>query len=126
MRKTISLALTLLMMMHLVAEAFGEDSVASQINAMPAGARVELHLKNQQTMRGTRGAVSDAGFTLVNAGKGERQIAFDDVASVKLITTKSHTTRNILIGVGIGVAALGITAGILLRCGPFGCGKKTF
>jgi hypothetical protein len=57
--------------------------------------------------------VSDTGFTLIDARKAEHQIAFDVVASVKQITTKSHTTRNILIGVGVGVAALGITAGIL-------------
>ena len=125
MRNTISLALTLLMVMYLVPAAAGEDSVASQITAIPTGARIELLLKNKQTMRGTRGPVSNSGFTLVDAHKAEQQISFDDVASVKQITTKSHTTRNILIVTGIGVAALGITVGILLRCGPFGCGKKT-
>jgi hypothetical protein len=125
MRNTISLALTLLMVMHLVPVAVGEDSVASQINSMPTGAKVELLLKNKQTMRGTRGPVSNSGFTLIDARQAEHQIAFDDVASVKWIGAKSHTVRNILIVTGIGVAALGITAGILLRCGPFGRGKKT-
>jgi hypothetical protein len=72
-------------------------------------------------MRGTRGPVSNSGFTLVDARTGEHQIAFDDVASVRQLTKKSHLTRNILIGVGIGVAAVGITAGILFRCGSFGC-----
>jgi hypothetical protein len=109
--------------MHLIPAAAGEDSVANQITAMPTGARIEILLKNKQTMRGTRGPVSNAGFMLVDAQKAEHQIAFGDVASVKQI--KSHTTRNILIVTGIGVAALGITVGILLRCGPFGCGKKT-
>jgi hypothetical protein len=123
MRKATSLTLTWLMVMHLVSAAFGEDTVASQITAMPAGAKIELLLKNKQTMRGTRGPVSDAGFTLVDTRKAEHQIAFDDVVSVKQL--KSHTTRNILIGVGIGVAALGITAAIVLRCGPLGCGKST-
>jgi hypothetical protein len=66
--------------------------------------------------------VSDSGFTLVDARTGEHQIAFDDVVSVKQFTPKSHTTRNILIGVGIGIAAVAITLGILVaRCGPFGC-----
>jgi len=123
MRRTISLVLTLLILMHLIPAAAGEDSVANQITAMPTGARIEILLKNKQTMRGTRGPVSNAGFMLVDAQKAEHQIAFGDVASVKQI--KSHTTRNILIVTGIGVAALGITVGILLRCGPFGCGKKT-
>ena len=120
MRKTVSLAVVLALATHLLPAAFGADSVASQITAMPAGAKIELVLKNKQKMQGARGAVSSSGFTLVDAHAGDRQIAFDDVASVKI--RKSHLTRNILIGVGIGVAALGITIGILLRCGPFGCG----
>lgn len=113
------------MVMHLVPAAIGEGSVAGQITAIPPGAQIELHLKNKEKLRGAKGPVSAAGFTLVDAHTGDRQIAFDDVASVKQLTTKSHTTRNILIGVGIGVAALGITAAVLLRCGPFGCGKRT-
>ena len=122
MRKTISFALTLLMVISAVPAASGEDNAATQIIAIPAGAKMELHLKNNQTQRGAKGPVSNVGFTLVDAHKGEHQIAFDDVASVKQL--KSHTTRNILIGVGIGVAALGITAGILLRCGGLGCGNR--
>ncbi len=122
MRKTICLALTWLMVMQLVPTAFGGDGVAEQITAIPAGAKIELHLKNKQEMRGTRGAVSNTGFTLVDARKAEHQVAFDDLASVKQV--KSHTTRNILIVAGIGVAALAITLGIMLRCGPFGCGNK--
>jgi hypothetical protein len=124
MRKTLSLALMLLMVMHLLPAAFGAESVASQITAMPTGTHIELRLKSNQRMQGTRGGVSNSGFTLVDALTGEHQIAFDDVVSVKQLTKKSHLTRNILIGVGVGVAALGITAGILFRCGPFGCGSK--
>ena len=121
MRKTISLALTLLTVTQLLPAAFGAESVASQITAMPTGANIEIRLKNKQEMRGTRGPVSTSGFTLIDARTGEHQIAFDDVASVKQLTKKSHLTRNILIGVGIGVAAVGITAGIIFRCGSFGC-----
>lgn len=125
MRKAISLALALLMAMHLAPAAFGAESVASQISAMPTGAHIELRLKNKQKMRGAKGTVSNAGFMLVDARTGEHQVAFDDVVSVKRLTTKSHTGRNILIGVGIASAALAITAAIVLRCGPLGCGKKT-
>ena len=121
MRKTIFLALMLLMVTHSLPAVFGAESVASRITAMPTGTSVELRLKNRQTLRGTRGPVSNSGFTLVDARTGEHQIPFDDVASVKQLTKESHLTRNILIGVGVGVAAVGITAGILLRCGSFGC-----
>lgn len=119
-RKTISLALLLLMVLPSV---FGQERVAIQIAAMPTGTKIELRLNNKQTVRGTRGPLSTTGFTLVDARAGERQIAFDEVVTVKQL--KSHTTRNVLIVVGIGVAALGITAGIIFRCGALGCGKFT-
>jgi hypothetical protein len=85
------------------------------------GANIEIRLKTKQRLRGARGAVTGAAFTLVSPHAAEQQIAFDDLASVKLYSVKSHTTRNILIGVGIAAAALGITIAILLRCGPLGC-----
>src|SRR5579863_2122793 len=100
----------LLLATQLVPADFGAETVASQITAIPTGANIELHLKNKQKMRGTKGLVSDSGFTLVDASKAEHQIAFDDVVSVKQLIKKSHLTRNILIGVAIGVAAVGITA----------------
>ena len=81
---------------------------------------MEVRLKNQQVLRGSKGSTSDSGFTLT-ADTGDRQIAFADVAAVKQL--KSHTLRNVLIIAGISVAALGITIGIMLRCGAFGCGK---
>ena len=112
--------------MHMVSAAFAAESVASQIAAMPPGTSIELGLKTKQKVRGTTGAVSTSGFTLVQAGSADRQIAFDDIASVKQLTKKSHLTRNILIGVGIGVAAVGITAAVLFRCGSLGCNKSAF
>ena len=87
-------------------------SIRTQIVGMPVGASIELRLKDKQKLRGARGAASDSSFTLVDARSGERQIAFDDVASVKQFKAKSHTGRNILIGVGIGVGA--VAAGLAL------------
>ena len=121
MRRIISLVLVLLMVTHLHPAAFGAESVASQITAMPTGTNVEIRLKNKQEMRGAIGRVSASGFMLVDARTGEHQIAFDEVTWVKHQTKKSHLTRNILIGAGIGVAAVGITAAVLFRCGSLGC-----
>jgi hypothetical protein len=118
MRKAICLALALLVALP---SASGQENMASQINAMPPGAKIELRLTNHQTVRGTMGQVANAAFTFVDSRTGARQIAFDEVASVKQL--KSHTTRNVLIVVAVGVAALGITAGIIFRCGALGCGK---
>ena len=103
MRKTIALVHVLFMVLP---AAFGQENVASQITAMPAGAKIELRLNNKQTLRGTRGLVSNAEFTLVDARAGERQIAFGEVVSVKRL--KSHTIRKTLIVVGIVLVTLGI------------------
>src|ERR1035438_9809768 len=119
MRQALSAILTLAILTRFAAAGGDTSSVAAQITAVPQGASIELRLKNKEKLRGERGVVSDAGFTLVSAGT-DRQIYFDDVASVKLY--KSHTTRNVLIIVGIGVVAtVGIIAAVILRCGPLGC-----
>jgi hypothetical protein len=106
MRQTVSLVLVLALLTHFGSAASGAESVASQITGIQVGTSVELRLKNKQTLRGTRGEVSASGFTLANPNGGNREITFDEVASVKQLTRKSHTTRNILIGVGIGVVVL--------------------
>jgi hypothetical protein len=108
-----------LMLTRLTAAAPDTANIRAQIVGMPLGASIELRLKDKQKLRGARGAVSDSGFTLVDARSGERQIAFDDVASVKPVNTKSHTGRNILIGVGIGVGAVAIVIVALARIGGY-------
>lgn len=120
MRQALSILLTLALLPRFAAA--DTPSVTQQIAAIPQGAAIELHLKNKEKLRGTKGAVSETGFTLITA-PADRQIAFADVASVKL--HKSHTTRNVLIIVGIGVVAtVGIIAAVALRCGPLGCNSK--
>jgi hypothetical protein len=121
MRQALSLALVLLMVTQLGPAAFGADNVTNQIAGIPTGTNIEVRLKNKQILRGARGEVSGSGFTLRNPGAGDRQIAFDDVTSVKQLTKKSHTTRNVLIGVGIGIAVFAVVLGILFRCGAYGC-----
>jgi len=94
-------------------------SITAQITSIPLGARIELRLTNKQKLRGTRGALSTTGFAFAEAGAGERQIAFADVASVKQTITKSHTTRSVLIGVGIGLAAAAIVLAVIVTHGKY-------
>ena len=49
----------------------------------------------------------------------QEQITFDQVKTVKQVRNvkTSHTTRNVLIGVGIGVVAIGAVAAIALASG---------
>jgi hypothetical protein len=109
------------MMAHLGPTAFGADNVTSQIAGIPMGANIEVRLNNKQTLRGTRGEVSSSDFTLLNPGTGNRQLAFDDVTSVKQLSKKSHTTRNILIVVGIGVGVAVTVVAIRIKNCPLGC-----
>lgn len=122
MRQVLSLALILPMIAELGPAAFGTDNVASQIAGMPTGSSIEVHLKNKQILRGARGDVSDSGFTLMNPSTGDRQIAFNDVASVKQLTKKSHTKRNVLIVVGIAIVAVAVAVVIYAKNCPLGCG----
>ena len=116
MRKIVAWTLVLLAVNSpLRSEAFAAETVRSQITSMPLGTNIELRFKDKQKLRGARGVVSDSGFTLVDTRAGERQIAFDDVTSVKQVSTKFHTGRDILIGVGIGLAAVGIWFAVMLH-----------
>ncbi len=121
MRQALCLALVLLMLMHLGPAAFGADNVTNQIAGIPTGANMEVRLKNKETLRGTKGEVSSSGFTLLNPGTGDRQLAFDGVTSVKQLSKKSHTTRNVLIIVGIGVAVAVAVLAIHIKNCPLGC-----
>jgi hypothetical protein len=121
MRQALSVILTFAMLPHFASAA--PPTIAEQVAAIPQGTRIELRMKTKEKFRGAKGVVADTGFTLVSAGTADRQIAFNDVASVKQY--KSHTTRNVLIIVGIGVVAtVGIIAAVALRCGPLGCNSK--
>jgi hypothetical protein len=109
------------MMTHLGPTAFGADNVTSQIAAIPMGANIEVRLNSKQTLRGARGEVSSSGFILSNPSTGDRQLTFDDVTSVKQLNKKSHTTRNVLIVVGIGVAVAAAVVAIHVKNCPLGC-----
>jgi hypothetical protein len=108
-----------IVMLARLASASDTATIKAEIASMPLGAGIELRLKNKQKLRGARGVVSDSGFTLVDARSGERQVSFDDVASVRRVNTKSHTGRNILIGVAIGVGAVAIVIVALAHAGGY-------
>jgi hypothetical protein len=121
MRQTLSLGLVLLLVMQLGPPALGADNISSQIAGMPAGADIEVHLKTKQALRGTKGEVSGSGFILANPSTGNRQIAFDEVTSVKQLTRKSHKTRNILIITGVALGVVITVVAIHIKNCPVGC-----
>jgi len=121
MRNVLSITLTYLLLWHLVTVASAAETVEKKIEAIPQGSGIELRLKNKQTLKGNRGPTSEVGFTLIDPRTGDQKIAFNDVISVKRSSGRSHAKRNVLIGIAVGLAALGITIGVIHRCGPFGC-----
>ena len=108
MRQVLSMVLALGLLTQMAASGTDTAGITAKIAAMSLGTNIELRLKNQERTRGARGVVSNTGFVLVDSRGGERQIAFDDIESVKPYVHKSHTTRSILIGVGITLLVLGI------------------
>jgi small nuclear ribonucleoprotein (snRNP)-like protein len=85
------------MIMNLVPARLAADDIACRIAAMPAGTRVEVRLKSNETLRGSMGAVSSSGFTLLDSKAGAHQVAFSEVASVQQTNAKrSHMKRNVL------------------------------
>ena len=109
----LSLVLAFLMITRLGSAFVDPATIKTQVLGMPLGTNIEIRLKNNQTVRGARGEVSDSGFMLVDSRGGDRQIAFDDVVSVKRLPQKSHMGRHVLLGVGITVLVLVIVGGIV-------------
>jgi hypothetical protein len=91
----------------------------------PDGRRLpwaEVRLADGSKLRGWISEVSDTGFELRYEKRKplqQEQITFDQVKTVKQVNNvkTSHTARNVLIGVGIGVVAIGVVAAIALASG---------
>jgi len=90
MRQALSLILMFLILPRVGAADPGTAAITTQIVGMPLGANIEVRLKNALKIRGARGSVSETGFVLIDGHAAEHQIAFDDVASVKRFSGKSH------------------------------------
>lgn len=127
MRRLLSTLASWLILAQFTSNAYGADNnvIAAQIAAIPSGSRIELHLKNDKMLKGTRGEISDSNFTLIDSHKHNRSIEFDDIVSVRQVNRTSHVKRNVLIGAGIGVAVVAILAAVAYvhfeKCGPLNC-----
>ena len=121
MRQALSVILAFAIVLPVASAGPDTVSVSTQVLAMPLGTQMELLLKTKERIRGDRGTASDTGFALLDKHARERQIAFDDVVSVRQMKPASHLRRNILIGVGIAVGtAVVIGVAYLLALGKLG------
>lgn len=94
----------------------------SQVQGLGSNSLAEVRLFDGSKLRGWIGTISENNFELrLRTVKLEnRTIGFDQVRSVKPVMSlkPSHTARNILIGVGIAVAAIAV--GIVIAAKPAG------
>ena len=122
MRRTLALLLTVALAAGLCG---GQEkiSVRDQIRAIAPNSPIEVRFQDGSKLRGWIGDVSDSGFVLKHEIKHQlqdSQFLFDSVRSVKAVKSvhPSHTTRNILIGVGIAVAVIGALLAAAVARGP--------
>jgi len=97
-------------------------SIEEQIRAIPPASPVELRLADGSKLRGWVSDVSATGFVLTQERKSQlekKQITFQQTQSVKVVKSvnPSHRTRNILIGVAVGVGAVAIAAAVIFASG---------
>ena len=119
-------ALALLLAVRLAAGfCAGEEkiSVQDQIHGIAPNSPVEVRFRDGSKLRGWISEVSDSGFTLKHEIKQQLQdsrFPFDSVRSAEAVQSvhPSHTTRNILIGVGIAVAVIGGLLAAVAASGP--------
>ena len=92
-------------------------SLGEQVRALDTNSPVEVRFMDGAKLRGWIGEVSDTGFVLSHEARRQltkSQVAFNQVRVVKQVHSvkPSHTVRNILIGVGVTLAAIGIIFGV--------------
>ncbi|MBZ5610200.1 MAG: hypothetical protein LAP38_18210 [Acidobacteriia bacterium] len=98
-------------------------SIGERLRAIAPDTPVEVRLLDHSQLRGWIGDVSDSDFVLSHEVKRQLQrsrIRIDQVREVKVVKNvkPSHTTRNILIGVGIAVAVIGGLLAAAAASGP--------
>ena len=92
-------------------------SPEEQIRALDTHSPVEVRFVDGSKLRGWLGEISDTGFVLsyeTNHQLTNSQVAFNQIRAVRQVgnVKPSHTIRNVLIGVGITLVAIGIIFGI--------------
>ena len=92
--------------------AVAQSTVQETVVKIDKGSAVEVRLKSKEKVRGRLGEVSSSGFTMQvtkNGAVGSRDIAFDDVKSLK---RTGKPGKGGYVGMAIGFAAVG--AGVIV------------
>lgn len=92
-------------------------SPEEQVRALGTHSPVEVRFIDGTRLRGWIGEVFDTGFVLSHESKHQltnSRIAFNQISAVRQVKSvkPSHTARNLLLGVGITLAVIGVIFGI--------------
>ena len=101
------------------AQSTGRPSPKEQIREAESGTPAEVRFVNGTRVRGWVSEAGENGFVLsheTNRQLEKTDVSYSDVKSVKWIRNvkKTHTARNIVIGVVIAVVAIGAACGIFI------------
>ncbi len=88
-------------------------TIKEQVILIPAGALVEVKLKDKRKFRGRMGAVNDEFFVVRNDKAPDEKIAFADVKSVNPKEKGMSTGLKVGLGALAGAGALILTSFIL-------------
>lgn len=96
------------------------QSVQQKALTIPIGSVVELRLTDKTTIKGQLSSIGNSGLTVKVAESGtvaDKTFAFDNIRKISQRKAGSHTTRNVLIGVAIGVGVLVTISVALMAAG---------
>jgi hypothetical protein len=120
-RTHFSRVLFLIQSLCLIAAGQAPSSNWDSVKTIALGTEVRVTAGNSKPVRGKRASVTDSSLVI---GKSSIAHAFPrgDVHNVS-VKEKGHRVRNVLIGMGAGLAAgLGIGAAVANNCSGIGCG----
>jgi hypothetical protein len=88
-----------------------KPTLRERVLKIPAGAIVVVRLRNKEKVKGRLGEVTDEAF-MVQTAEGnlieKRSVNFQEVKSIKTVSTTGHK-----VGLGLGVAGVAIGAAVL-------------
>lgn len=96
------------------------QSVQQKAMSIPIGSVVELKLADKTKLKGQLSSISNSGLNVKVAEAGavaDKTVAFGNIRKISERKTGSHTTRNVLIGVAIGVGVLVTISAALMAAG---------
>ena len=98
-------------------QSSNQFSPEEQVRAAGTHSPVEVRFIDGTKLRGWIGEVSDTGFVLSHERKHRltnSRVAFNQIRAVRQVKSvkPSHAARNLLLGVGIALAAIGVIFGI--------------